>query len=88
MDIGVLIRKLSMEYFLIMPKLFLCNNDNILKNKLEEFKNSIGIVNACFPRLQKGLKMNISKDFLQLSVDGPIALMELQLLMRNLIPII
>ena len=71
MDIGVLISKVIDGRFPDYTKVIPRDNDKILKIKLEEFKNSIGIVNAVSPDYKKGLKMNISKDFLQLSVDGP-----------------
>ncbi len=71
MDIGVLISKVIDGRFPDYTKVIPHDNDKILKIKLEEFKNSIGIVNAVSPDYKKGLKMNISKDFLQLSVDGP-----------------
>ena len=70
-DSGVLISKVIdgrfPDYSKVVPK----NNDKILKVKLNEFKNSVERVTAVSSDRKEGLKMNISKDFIQLSVNSP-----------------
>jgi len=55
------------DYSKVVPK----GNDKILRIKLDEFKNSIERVTAVSSDRTKGLKMNISKDVVQLSVNNP-----------------
>ena len=70
-DSGVLISKVIdgrfPDYSKVIPK----DNTKILKIKLNEFKNSIERVTTVSSDRKEGLKMNISKDFLQLSVNSP-----------------
>ena len=70
-DSGVLISKVIdgrfPDYSKVVPK----NNDKILKVKLNEFKNSVERVTTVSSDRKEGLKMNISKDFMQLSVNSP-----------------
>ena len=71
MKTGVLISKVIdgrfPDYSKVVPK----NNDKILQIKLDEFKNSIERVTTVSSDRTKGLKMSISKDFIQLSVNSP-----------------
>jgi len=71
MDNGVLISKVIdgrfPDYNKVIPK----DNDKILQIKLNEFKNSIERVTTVSSDRKEGLKMTISKDFLQLSVNSP-----------------
>ena len=68
---GVLISKVIdgrfPDYSKVIPK----NNDKILQIKLDEFRNSIERVATVSSDRTKGLKMNISKDAVQLSVNNP-----------------
>ena len=68
---GVLISKVIdgrfPDYSKVIPK----NNDKILQIKLDEFRNSIERVATVSSDRTKGLKMNISKDVVQLSVNNP-----------------
>ena len=68
---GVLISKVIdgrfPEYSKVIPK----NNDKVLHIKLDEFRNSIDRVTTVSSDRTKGLKMNISKDAVQLSVNNP-----------------
>jgi len=68
---GVLISKVIdgrfPDYSKVIPK----DNNKILQIKLNEFKNSIERVTTVSSDRKEGLKMNISKDFLQLSVNSP-----------------
>jgi DNA polymerase-3 subunit beta len=72
-DSGVLISKVIdgrfPDYSKVVPKDK--DNDKILQIKLNEFKNSIERVTTVSSDRKEGLKMNISKDFLQLSVNSP-----------------
>ena len=71
MDKSVLISKVIdgrfPDYSKVIPK----NNDKILQIKLEEFKNSIERVTTVSSDRKEGLKMIISKDAVQLSVNNP-----------------
>ena len=71
MDSGILISKVIdgrfPDYSKVVPK----DNDKVLQIKLEDFKNSIERVTTVSSDRKEGLKMNISKDFLQLSVNSP-----------------
>jgi len=71
METGVLISKVIdgrfPDYSKVIPK----NNDKILQIKLDEFRNSIERVATVSSDRTKGLKMNISKDAVQLSVNNP-----------------
>ncbi len=71
MDNGVLISKVIdgrfPDYSKVIPK----NNDKVLEIKLNEFKNSIERVTTVSTDRKEGLKMNISKDILLLSVNNP-----------------
>jgi len=71
MDNGVLISKVIdgrfPDYSKVIPK----GNDKILHLKLEEFKNSIERVTTVSSDRKEGLRMFISKDAVQLSVNNP-----------------
>ena len=71
MDKGVLISKVIdgrfPDYSKVIPK----GNDKVLQVKLDEFKNSIERVTTVSSDRTEGLKMTISKDVLQLSVNNP-----------------
>jgi DNA polymerase-3 subunit beta len=71
MDTGVLISKVIdgrfPDYTKVVPK----NNDKILEIKLNEFKNSIERVTSVSLDRKEGLKMSISKEAVQLSVNSP-----------------
>ncbi len=71
MNSGVLISKVIdgrfPDYSKVVPK----NNDKILEIKLNEFKNSIERVTTVSSDRKEGLKMIISKDSLQLTVNSP-----------------
>ena len=71
MESGVLISKVIdgrfPDYNKVVPK----NNDKILQIKLEDFKNSIERVTTVSSDRKEGLKMIISKDSLQLTVNSP-----------------
>jgi len=71
MNSGVLISKIIdgrfPDYEKVVPK----DNDKTLQIKLSEFKNSIERVTTVSSDRKEGLKMNISKDILQLSVNSP-----------------
>ena len=71
MDGGALISKVIDGRFPDYNKVIPINNDKILEIKLNEFKNSIERVTTVSSDRKEGLKMNISKDFLQLSVNSP-----------------
>jgi len=55
------------DYSKVIPK----DNDKILQVKLDEFNNSIERVIAVSSDRKEGLKMNITKDAVQLSVNNP-----------------
>ena len=71
MDQGVLISKVIdgrfPDYNKVIPK----NNDKTLEIKLSEFKNSIDRVTSVSVDRKEGLKMSLSKESLQLSVNSP-----------------
>ena len=71
MDIGVLISKVIdgrfPDYTKVIPK----NNEKILEIKLNDFKNSIERVTSVSLDRKEGLKMQISKETVQLSVNSP-----------------
>ena len=71
MDIGILTSKVIdgrfPDYNKVIPK----DNDKILKIKLNEFKNSIERVTTVSVDRKEGLKMFISKDSVQMSVNSP-----------------
>jgi len=71
MDSGILISKVIdgrfPEYSKVIPK----GNDKTLQTKLNEFKNSIERVTTVSVDRKEGLKMKITKDSLQLSVNSP-----------------
>ena len=68
---GILISKVIdgrfPEYSKVIPK----NNDKILQIKLNDFKNSIDRVTSVSSDRKEGLKISISKDIVQLSVNNP-----------------
>ena len=70
-DNGILISKVIdgrfPDYTKVVPK----NNDKILEIKLNEFKNSIERVTTVSSDKKEGLKMNITKNTVQLSVNSP-----------------
>ena len=55
------------DYTKVIPK----NNDKILEIKLNEFKNSIERVTSVSLNHKEGLKMSISKEAVELSVNSP-----------------
>ena len=71
MDKSVLISKVIdgrfPDYSKVIPK----TNDKVLQIKLDEFKNSIERVTTVSSDRKEGLKINISKDVVQLSVNNP-----------------
>ena len=71
METGVLISKVIdgrfPDYNKVIPK----KNDKILEIKLNEFKNSIERVTSVSLDHKEGLKMHISKEAVQLSVNSP-----------------
>ena len=71
MDTGILISKVIdgrfPDYNKVIPK----ENDKTLEIKLNEFKNSIERVTTVSADRKEGLKMSISKDSVQLSVNSP-----------------
>ena len=71
MDTGVLISKVIdgrfPDYNKVIPK----DNEKILEIKLNEFKNSIERVTTVSSDRKEGLKMSISKNSVQLSVNSP-----------------
>ena len=71
MDIGVLISKVIEGRFPDYNKVIPKNNDKILEIKLNEFKNSIERVTSVSLDRKEGLKMHISKEAVQLSVNSP-----------------
>ena len=70
-DNGILISKVIdgrfPDYNKVIPK----DNDKILQVKLSDFKNSIERVTTVSSDRKEGLKMFVSKDSLQLSVNNP-----------------
>ena len=68
---GVLISKVIDGRFPEYSKVVPNNNDKILEVKLNEFKNSIERVTTVSSDRKEGLKMSLSKDVLQLSVNSP-----------------
>ena len=71
MDNGVLISKVIDGRFPDYSKVIPVKNEKILKIKLDDFKNSIDRVTTVSSDRTKGLKMTISKDAIQLSVNNP-----------------
>jgi len=71
MNNGVLISKVIdgrfPDYTKVIPK----GNDKVLQVKLNEFKNSIERVTTVSSDRKEGLKMSISKNTVQLSVNNP-----------------
>ena len=71
MNSGVLISKVIdgrfPDYSKVIPK----GNDKILQIKIHDFKNSIDRVTTVSSDRAKGLKMNISKDTVNFSVNNP-----------------
>ena len=71
MDSGVVISKVIdgrfPDYTKVIPK----GNDKILQIDLDEFKNSIERVTTVSSDRKEGLKMAISKEVVQLSVNNP-----------------
>ena len=71
MDGGVLISKVIdgrfPDYNKVIPK----DNDKVLELKLEDFKNAIERVTTVSSDRKEGLKMSISKDSVQLTVNSP-----------------
>ena len=68
---GVLISKVIDGRFPDYSKVVPRNNDKVLEVKLSEFKNSIERVSTVSSDRKEGLKMSISKDSIQLSVNSP-----------------
>jgi len=71
MDKSVLISKVIDGRFPDYSKVIPIGNDKVLQVKLDEFKNSIERVTTVSSDRTEGLKMTISKDVLQLSVNNP-----------------
>jgi len=71
MDAGVLISKVIDGRFPDYDKVIPKNNDKTLEIKLSEFKDSIERVTTVSTDRKEGLKMFISKDTVQLSVNNP-----------------
>ena len=71
MDKSVLISKVIDGRFPDYNKVVPINNDKILEVKLNEFKNSIERVTTVSSDRKEGLKMFISKNAVQLSVNNP-----------------
>ena len=71
MESGVLISKVIDGRFPDYNKVIPRDNVKILQIKLNEFKNSIERVTTVSLDRKEGLKMNISKDVLQLTVNSP-----------------
>jgi len=71
MDTGILISKVIDGRFPDYDKVIPKDNDKILEIKLNEFKNSIERVTTVSSDLKEGLKMAISKESVQLSVNNP-----------------
>ena len=71
MDSSVLISKVIDGRFPDYSKVIPRDNDKVLQIKLNEFKNSVERVTTVSSDRKEGLKMNISKDSLQLSVNSP-----------------
>ena len=71
METGVIISKVIdgrfPDYNKVIPK----DNSKTLEIKLEDFKNSIERVSSVSSDRKEGLKMLISKDAVQLSVNNP-----------------
>ena len=71
MDCGVLISKVIdgrfPDYSKVIPK----DNDKVLEIKLDDFINSIERVTTVSSDRKEGLKMTISKNVVQLSVNNP-----------------
>ena len=71
MDSGILISKVIdgrfPDYSKVVPK----DNHKVLQVKLSEFKNSVERVTSVSSDRKEGLKMSISKDSIQLSVNSP-----------------
>jgi len=70
-DSGVLISKVIDGRFPDYSKVIPRDNDKVLQIKLNEFKNSVERVITVSSDRKEGLKMTISKNFLQLSVNSP-----------------
>ena len=71
MDCGVLTSKVIDGRFPDYDKVIPKNNDKVLEVKLNEFKNSIERVTSVSTDRKEGLKMLISSDVVQLSVNNP-----------------
>ena len=71
MNNGVLISKVIDGRFPDYTKVVPSGNKKTLKIKLNEFRNSVERVTTVSTDKREGLKMNISKDTLQLSVNSP-----------------
>jgi DNA polymerase-3 subunit beta len=71
MDIGVLISKVIDGRFPDYTKVIPHDNGKAMKTKLGEFTTSTRTENSFSSDFKTGLKMNISKDSLQLSVNDP-----------------
>ncbi len=71
MDKGVLISKVIDGRFPDYNKVIPTSNDKTLEIKLNEFKNSIDRVTTVSSDKKEGLKMSITKETVQLSVNSP-----------------
>ena len=71
LDKGILVSKVIDGRFPDYSKVIPSDNEKVLQIKLNEFKNSIERVTTVSSDKKEGVKMNISKDVLQLSVNSP-----------------
>ena len=71
LDKGILVSKVIDGRFPDYSKVVPRNNDKVLEVKLSEFKNSIERVSTVSSDRKEGLKMLISKESLQFSVNSP-----------------
>jgi len=68
---GILISKVIDGRFPDYNKVVPTGNEKVLEIKLNDFKNSIERVTTVSSDRKEGLKMSVSKDFLELSVNSP-----------------
>tara|TARA_B100000029_G_scaffold338644_1_gene330864 strand:+ start:4 stop:1119 length:1116 start_codon:yes stop_codon:yes gene_type:complete len=71
LDKGILVSKVIDGRFPDYSKVIPQDNEKVLQVKLNEFKNSIERVTTVSSDKKEGVKMNISKNSLQLSVNSP-----------------
>ena len=71
MDSGILISKVIDGKFPDYSKVIPVNNEKKLETNLNDFKNSMERVVSVSSDRKEGLKMKLSKDSIQLSVNNP-----------------